>query len=457
MRTIVIIGGGFSGTLLAGRLLRTRSREPIRLRVIERRPRVGEGVAYARAPYPYLLNVPAGRMSASPDAPAEFLDFVRRRDPRASADDFVPRSWYGEYLRELLGAAVAASPGDDFDVVHAEVRDLIPEAGRGGFRVRLEDDGALAADQVVLCIGAPPAALSCVGGRDLPGYVADPYAAPPEVAAARSILVVGTGLTMADIALATAAQNPDLRIQALSRHGRLPLTQSAAHGTPGLPAERMAALIGQRPDRLIRAVRGLADEVMRGGGDWRDVVMSLRPMVARIWQRWSGPDRARFLRHLRLYWDIHRHRMPPQTAVRIQELLRSGQLQIHAGSLRAIEPEHGGLRARWTGRGASVERSERFDQIINCTGANCPIDRWPDPLIQSLLARGLAAGEPLGLGLALGELGALADARGVAQRNLHYLGPMLRAQHWEATAVLELRAHVEQLAAALSTGHVGPA
>jgi uncharacterized NAD(P)/FAD-binding protein YdhS len=458
MRTIVIIGGGFSGTLLAVRLLRTAARERVRLRVIERRARLGDGVAYALAPYPYLLNVPAGRMSASADAPGEFLDFVRRRDPLASGDDFVPRSWYGDYLRELLDAAAAAT-GVVFDVVRGEARDLIPDDTTGGFRVRLQDDGELSADQVVLCTGAPPATLSWIAESEPTpaGYSADPYTVPADFTAARSLLVVGTGLTMADIALAAAAQNPDLRILALSRHGLLPLTQAAGHGSQGVAPERIEALIGLRPDRLTRAVRQLADELQRAGGDWRDVVMSLRPVVARIWGTWSEGDRRRFLRHLRLYWDIHRHRMPPQTAVRVQELMASGHLRIQAGSLRAIEPDSGALRARWKPRGSVVEASERFDQIVNCTGANCPVNRWPDPLVQALFARGLAASDPLGLGLELHDLGALVDARGMVHRHLHYLGPMLRAQHWEATAVLELRSHVEKLAVALASGHVGPA
>jgi uncharacterized NAD(P)/FAD-binding protein YdhS len=459
MKTIVIIGGGFSGTLLAVRLLRAAPRESVRLRVIERRARLGDGVAYALAPYPYLLNVPAGRMSASADAPGEFLDFVRRRDPLASGEDFVPRSWYGDYLRELLDAATTAARGVVFDVVRGVARDLIPDDRTGGFRIQLQDQGELAADRVVLCTGAPPATLSCMGpSQPVPaGYVADPYAMPMDFTAARSILVVGTGLTMADIALAAAAQNPDLRILALSRHGLLPLAQSAGHGAHGVAPERLEALIGLRPDRLTRAVRQLADELQRGGGDWRDLLMGLRPVVARIWGSWSEGDRRRFLRHLRLYWDIHRHRMPPQTAVRVRELLGSGQLRIQAGSLLAIEPDAGSLRARWKARGTGVESSERFDRVVNCTGANCPVVRWPDPLMQSLFARGLAASDPLGLGLELRDLGALVDAQGTAHRHLHYLGPMLRAQHWEATAVLELRAHVEKLAAALTSGHVGPA
>ena len=46
------------------------------------------------------------------------------------------------------------------------------------------------------------------------------------------------------------------------------------------------------------------------------------------------------------------------------------------------------------------------------------------------------------------------DADGRATTRLFYLGPMLRADHWEATAVGELRVRAEQLAATLSKPEV---
>jgi len=62
------------------------------------------------------------------------------------------------------------------------------------------------------------------------------------------------------------------------------------------------------------------------------------------------------------------------------------------------------------------------------------------------LAQGVAMRDPLGLGLATDNTGALITARGCPAGNLYYIGPMLRASHWEATAVAELRAHAARLA-----------
>jgi uncharacterized NAD(P)/FAD-binding protein YdhS len=81
MRTIVIVGGGYCGTALATMLLRRPSATPTRLVLIERGVHVGRGVAFAARDFPYLLNVPAGRMSANPADPLEFLRFIQRREP----------------------------------------------------------------------------------------------------------------------------------------------------------------------------------------------------------------------------------------------------------------------------------------------------------------------------------------------------------------------------------------
>ena len=88
VRTIVIVGGGFCGTVVAANLLRRPPPGPTRLVLIERDGAVGRGVAYADRGFPYLLNVPASRMSANTAAPNEFLEFVQRRIPNAERRRF---------------------------------------------------------------------------------------------------------------------------------------------------------------------------------------------------------------------------------------------------------------------------------------------------------------------------------------------------------------------------------
>jgi uncharacterized NAD(P)/FAD-binding protein YdhS len=95
------------------------------------------------------------------------------------------------------------------------------------------------------------------------------------------------------------------------------------------------------------------------------------------------------------------------------------------------------------------------DLMINATGPDYALERSVDPLIHSLRALGLVSQDGLNLGLRTGPYGACVNTQGAASDRLFYLGPMLRAGHWEATAAAELRDHADRLAAHLAAGNAG--
>ena len=76
-RTLVIVGAGFCGTVLAARLLRRPPSDATEIVLIERGTSIGRGVAYAGHDVPYVLNVPAGRLSVEPQDPGQFLRFAQ--------------------------------------------------------------------------------------------------------------------------------------------------------------------------------------------------------------------------------------------------------------------------------------------------------------------------------------------------------------------------------------------
>jgi uncharacterized NAD(P)/FAD-binding protein YdhS len=451
---IVIVGAGFCGSLLATLLLRSARQRPLDVVLIGRDAAVGRGVAYAQREVDYLLNVPAGRLSADPADPLQFLRFAQDRAPATDAEDFLPRSWYGDYIEAGLRTALRGAPSAArLSIRQASataLRRLPADAGgRRAFEVTLAGGGeTVGADAVVLALGNPPPA-SLPAAQALAGsglYCADPWQLPARFTASRSLLIVGNGLTMADVALRLSAdprRTPVLHT--LSRRGLLPQLQTEFRA--GKIPEGAAVLeeaVSIR--RLFAASRGLARRVELEGGDWREVVTFVRHAAPTLWPRLSDAEKRRFLRHVQCHWDTHRHRMPPSLSARLTELRRAGTLEINAGRLLSLTPEHGRVRVCWRPRGGDAARDWLVDGVINATGSDYALEHSTDPLVEGLLAAGMISADALKLGVRTDPEHALIGADGRSQPDLYYVGPQLRASFWEATAVTELRDHVRALA-----------
>jgi uncharacterized NAD(P)/FAD-binding protein YdhS len=447
-RTIVIVGAGFSGTAVAINLLRLPHAGSRRVVLIER-AEIARGVAYTRRETPYLLNVPAGRMSLSTQDPLQFVSYARRSLPRTTAEDFLPRELYGQYLEtSLLRAAQAALPDVRLERVHGEVIAVEKPHRTTHLRVHLQTGGTVTADALVLAPGnPPPAPLPGAHGLPRSRYAADPWQMPATFRG-ESLLVVGTGLTMADIVLGgTEAAEGRTTIHALSRHGLIPACQTEFHP---LEDERLGRALTRGASlsvrRLMREVRALAEDLELRGGDWREAITVVRDVAPQLWQRLETRERQRFLRHVRAYWEVHRHRLPRETWSALDELRRSGTLQIHAGRLLDMQQAGRKVRVTWRARGVSAATTLLVDRVVNCTGPQYDVRSGRERLLRSLIAAGLAVPDELGLGITTDEYGALIDASGRPTRNLFYIGPMLRPRFWETTAVQELRVHAERLA-----------
>jgi uncharacterized NAD(P)/FAD-binding protein YdhS len=202
--------------------------------------------------------------------------------------------------------------------------------------------------------------------------------------------------------------------------------------------------------RVFAMIRELTREVESRGGDWREVVTFVRQLAPALWRRLPLPERRRFVRHLQAHWAVHRHRLPPQLGARIDSLRQSGRLQVHAGRIDSVTATGEQLRVSWLPRGSSSTAALTVDMVVNATGPDYVLERSADPLLKSLRAAGLVSEDALNLGLRTARHGACVDSQGRSSERLFYLGPMLRADHWEATAAAELRDHAERLAVHLA-------
>lgn len=439
IRHVAIIGAGFSGALQAINLLR---HDGPRATLIERRDSVARGVAYSAAHPGHLLNVRADRMSALPDQPDHFRIWLAKQG--MDADGFVPRLVYGDYLAALLAETVARDP-DRLRIVQGDVIDL--DTAGSGVRLTLADGSPITADAAVLAmgnlrphepVGVDPQAL----GPDV--YAPDPWRA--DITAGLTdedrVLAIGTGLTMIDVALLLEARGFGGRMTALSRRGLLPRAhrQAAPRGLSERPPLTATT--------LLRTVRARARLI-----GWRSAVDELRPYTQDMWLAAAPADRARFLRHLRPWWDVHRHRLAPAVDSRITALRAGGRLDVQAGTLIRAEPHGRGARVIWRPRGSDETRTMDVRRIVNCSGPQGDLARSEEPLLTRLAERGLIRPDRFRLGLDVDMQARLIAADGAPSDRLFALGPMTRGAFWEIVAVPDIRVQTWTLARKLSNAH----
>jgi len=177
----------------------------------------------------------------------------------------------------------------------------------------------------------------------------------------------------------------------------------------------------------------------------------LRPQLPSLWRSLTDPQRGRFLRHLRSYWEVHRHRVPAGPLAAVRSLERLGVLEVHAGRIEALRILEDSVEVTWRPRGAQRSRAWLVDRVVNCTGPDMRVTRNPDPLVQSLLAGGLVRADAQGLGIEVAGDSRVVSRNGAPVDSLYYVGPWLRTRDWEATAVPELRDHAARLSREVAT------
>ncbi len=362
VETIAIIGGGFSGTMTAVNLARLGTR-PLRVCVINSGRPAGRGAAYGTRRPEHLLNVAARNMSAFPDHPNHFLDWLRTRSEYADLPDvvlreaFVPRRVYGDYLRAVALAystPVGAATPVSLEFVDDTAVDVSDRAG--GAVVSLASGNAIEAERVVLATGnLPPAPLPAADESFAhPAYVADPWVnwdgllANPE----RDAILIGTGLTMVDVFLTLAEAGWRGTIRAVSRNGLLPLSHFRGIEYPDFPPPE--------PERL--GLAGLVEQVERHCGRLRQLganpaicVDKLRPHTQRIWQHLTADEKREFTTRYAARWNVTRHRVAEPIHARLMEAVSAGRLRVHKG--RVVEVAGAGTGVRVTIEGDDGERT----------------------------------------------------------------------------------------------------
>lgn len=434
MKRIVIVGAGFTGTMVAANLLNESVEGELEVVLIDTHG-FARGLAYGAPSEVFKLNVRADAMGAYPESPGDFFAWLRSRGYDVEAGDFVPRGWYGDYLNNLLEEAERQSSNKLLSKRIGEVSDVEFDETTDSFRISFADKTLMSCDAVVLAVGHLSRA-SC-SGISVEEMFVHPYdlTAYEELSSSKRIFVLGSSLTAVDCILQAEAAGFKGQYLVLSRHGRFPLAHEA--GRPAVPVDTILAARGNIRG-LLQAFRTIAVRA----GSTQPVIDSLRPHLQGIWGALPSAERRRFMRHLRARWEIHRHRIPDYHAKCLNELKKSGRLELVGGSILDARAEDGGVVVEWQDRRHVGVNSRVFDRAFLCAGAEGDVGKASSELIQNLLKRGILCRGELGLG---GRISDAAVPQAAASR-IRLVGPLQREDLWEITAVRELRSSA-QLAA----------
>jgi uncharacterized NAD(P)/FAD-binding protein YdhS len=421
---VAIVGAGYSGTALAIALVR----RGLAVTLIERSGRFASGAAYGTRAPEHLLNVRAAGMSAFAEDSAHFARWLEARG--GAPTDFAERRAYHLYLREQLDAA----PGDRLHLVEGEAVAL------QGSELLLADGTRLAAGHIVLALGnlppaTPPGLPEEVAASDF--YRGDPWQGDlaSGLKPSDQVVLIGTGLTAIDAILSLDAAGFGGRILSLSRRGLMPRPHAST--PPAAPLEQPPA---ERGSRLLRRIR--QDAATFG---WRPAIDQLRPVTQAMWQRADAQERRRFLRHLRPWWDVHRHRIAPEVAAVLDLLQQEGRLTVAAGRLLTADLRDDGVDLAWRPRGSAATCSLATRRVVNCTGPRASI-AGAEPLLDDLLGSRRVRPDPLNIGIDVDDHCRALPASGEADDCLTVVGPLTKGRWWEIVAVPDLRVQVEQVA-----------
>ncbi|MBR8840402.1 MAG: FAD/NAD(P)-binding protein [Stigonema ocellatum SAG 48.90 = DSM 106950] len=442
---IAIIGGGLSGTLVAANLLRNAT-IPLSIKLIERTLEVGRGVAYGTSFDSHLLNVPAQMMSAFPDQPDHFIDWLHRNGHnKVQASTFVPRRVYGDYVQAILNEAEANAPA------YVRLERIVDEAiaiktTDHNTIISLRSGQCLHVQKAVLALGNFPASLpqpiAVLENQNC--YVKDAWSSSAftDLNPEDSILLVGTGLTMADVVVALRQKGFQGKIYAVSRHGFMPHRHK-----PTAPYYTFINVetAPKTARGLLHLVRYQVRTAIAQGQDWRAVIDGIRPITQQLWQAFPLKEQKRFLRHVKAYWEVHRHRIAEEIAQVLDAAIESGQFLHYAGRIQTCQEFENQVNVTIRERKTHTDMVLRVNRIVNCTGTNCNYRSLQHPLLTSLQEQRLMRFNAVSIGMDTAPNGALIDPDGNISEQLYTLGTPRKGNLWETTAVGEIRVQAANL------------
>lgn len=449
---VAILGGGLSGAATAFHLARTIAPGTAEITVVEPRETLGGGLAYSSDEPAHRINVPASKMTVVSDEPDHFMNWLAAERVFMSpgsltlhGDVFPERQIFGRYVAAQIAPLLAHET-----IHHRRTSAIALHRSGGRWRIGLADGTSLDANLVVLAMSHPAPGLPRVlhGLAGSPALATDPYdnARIATLAGTERILIVGTGLTSADVVASLDRQGHRGHITALSRHG----LRSRGHGNVSRKSEvDFAADSAQSAVVLLKRIRAAVAADAALGQSWHATLDRVRDQGTAIWAALPPAERSRLTRHLRTFWDVHRFRIAPQVEEVAEQRLRRGELEVVAARLVAARATPDGIAVDWRPRGSDAVVSATFGAVVVTTGPDHGAVLQSNPAFRSLADEGVLRADPHGLGLLVTDRCRSVDADGSPSDSLLVAGPLARGDVGELMGVPEVTRHAEHVAGVL--------
>lgn len=432
---IAIIGGGLSGTLLAHYLLHD-DRQPMTVYLFEKDyQQLSRGIAYRTAGETQLLNVPAASMNLHNMRAGDFYQWlISKNQANVLPGDFVPRHLFGAYLKELFQKSLDQARYVKVKIITDEVVDILKEEDL--LHLSTTNGHAYTVAKAVVANGILPAADPFTVTLDI--KLSERYQSNPwnfrymdHLKHNDHVLLIGTGLTMLDHAIGLLNADKNLHVTAFSRRGFLPLPHKAyqAYSFPDftiVPTEDIG--------KLLRSVKDYYTKHKVNGLDWRDLIDRVRSQVPVLWKTLNSASKKRFIRHLKPYWEIHRHRAPQEVLDVIESAIQEGRFKLMKGKVAAVTTKGHHLTVALIS--SNGVRNVDANYLLNSSGLQQDIALTSDTLLKKLLERGYMIPDRNALGIETDDQGAFECAEG--DKNIFTLGALRRAAVFECTAAKEI-------------------
>lgn len=448
---VAIVGGGFTGAAVAYHL--SRYRPGASLAVFEPRAFLGGGLAYDDRDPAHRINVPASRMSLVPGDDTHFARWLSATQAGRGDEAITGRDGALYPARAVFGRYVAAHIEPLVSAGHvAHIRGRVEEISYSGDRWTLatENGTTVRAEIVVLATTHPspdpPKPLAPIASD--PRVIADALlpGALNQIAPQERVVILGTGLTMADVVASLDRLGHLGPLVAISRRG----LRSRGHSKIASDPFGDFTMPPARASRFLRQIRQTIGEAADSGLSWHGVIDAVRAQAQTFWPTLSPDAQSAIVRHLRVYWDVHRFRIAPQVEDVLDRKLADGSLAILSASLLDARKDLDALTLSVRRRARHEVATLSADRVIVTTGPAHAKILSTHPYLGALKAAGYVIADHLGLGIACdGESRAIGRKGGVVP-TLFIAGPLARARFGELMGLPQVSEHARRVAETVS-------